>query len=142
MSAIIPVELRLSALAVLLLFLVWVVRLIRRQRLSVRDSLVWLITTLAAILVTVFPGILVAGSQLIGVHVPSNAFFAGGILYLAVNVLVITLATSDSAARVRRLTQECALLRAELEQLRRDVGEGIAAGPGGDASRSRGSGPR
>lgn len=121
MTSIIPIELRLSALAVLVLFLVWVVGLIRRQRLSVRDSLVWLLTTLLAILVTLFPGILVAASRLVGIHVPANAFFAGGILYLAVNVLVSTLAISDNAARVRRLTQECAILRAEIEQLRRDV---------------------
>lgn len=121
MTDILPLELRLSALAVLLLFLAWVVRLIRRQRLSVRDSLVWLVTTLLAILVTLFPGILVAGSRLLGVHVPANAFFAVGMLYLAVNVLVTTLALSDSAARTRRLTQECALLRAELDQLRREV---------------------
>jgi hypothetical protein len=122
MNSIIPMELRLSALAILVLFLSWVIRLIRRQRLSVRDSLAWLLTTLLAIVVTVFPDILVAGSRLVGIHVPANAFFAGGILYLAVNVLASTLAISEGAGRVRRLTQECALLRAELEQLRRDVG--------------------
>jgi hypothetical protein len=123
---IIPGELRLSALGVLALFLAWVVRLIRRQRLSVSDSLPWLLTTLAALLVTIFPGILVAGSRLVGVHVPANAFFAGGLLYLAVNVLTTTLAISDNAARTRRLTQECALLRGELEQLRAEI-----AGRGG-----------
>jgi hypothetical protein len=127
-STIIPLELRLTALAILVVFLAWVVRLIRRQRLSVRDSLAWLLTTLLAILVTVFPEVLVAGSALVGVHVPSNAFFAGGILYLAVNVLATTLAISDNAARTRRLTQECGLLRAELEALRGELeGKGRSA---------------
>lgn len=124
----IPIELRLSALAILATFLVWVVRLIRRQRLSVRDSLAWLLTTLLAILVTVFPEILFAASRLVGIHVPSNAFFAAGILYLAVNVLVVTLAISDGAARTRRLTQECALLRAEVEALRREFERPRAGG--------------
>jgi hypothetical protein len=128
-NAIIPLELRLAALGVLVVFLAWVVRLIRRQRLSVRDSLAWLLTTLLAILVTVFPEILVVASSLIGVHVPSNAFFAGGILYLAVNVLATTLAISDNAARTRRLTQECGLLRAELEALRADVERKVQAPP-------------
>jgi hypothetical protein len=128
MSAIIPLELRLTALAILVLFLAWVVRLIRRQRLSVRDSLAWLLTTTLAIVVTVFPEVLVTASRLLGIHVPSNAFFAGGILYLAVNVLASTLALSDNAARTRRLTQECALLRAELELLRSEVDRRIGAG--------------
>lgn len=123
MSAIIPVELRLTALAILALFLAWVVRLIRRQRLSVRDSLAWLLTTLLAIVITLFPELLVAISTRIGIHVPSNAFFAAGILYLAVNVLAVTLAVSANASRTRRLTQECALLRAELEELRERVEE-------------------
>ncbi len=127
MNAIIPLELRLSALAVLSVFLVWVVRLIRRQRLSVRDSLAWLVTTGLAILVTAFPELLVAVSGLVGIHVPSNGFFAVAILYLAVNVLAGTLAASDNSARVRRLTQECALLRAELERL------GEAVKPAGGA---------
>lgn len=122
MNAIIPLELRLAALAVLGLFLAWVVRLIRRQRLSVRDSLAWLVTTLLAILLALFPELLVAASARLGIHVPSNAFFAAAVLYLAVNVLVATLAVSDNAARIRRLAQECALLRAELEELRRERG--------------------
>lgn len=121
MSAMIPMELRLSAVAVLGLFLAWVVRLIRRQRLSVRDSLAWLLTTVLAIVVTVFPGILVTVSRLVGISLPSNAFFAGGILYLAVNVLAATLAVSDNSARTRRLVQETALLRAEIAQLREEV---------------------
>lgn len=121
MSAILPLELRLSALAILSVFLVWVVRLIRRQRLSVRDSLAWLVTTGLAILVTAFPELLVAVSTLAGIHVPSNAFFAVAILYLAINVLAGTLAVSDNSARMRRLTQECALLRAELDRLGEEV---------------------
>jgi hypothetical protein len=126
-SAIIPLELRLSALTVLAAFLVWVVRLIRRQRLSVRDSLAWLLTTLLAIVVTIFPEVLVAVSQSIGIHLASNAFFAAGILYLAVNVLAVTLGISDNAARTRRLAQEAALLREEVAELRREF-ERLRAG--------------
>jgi cell division protein FtsB len=61
---------------------------------------------------------LVAGAELIGVKVPSNAVFGIGLLYVTLNVLSVTIAASSSAAQVRRLAQECALLRAELEALR------------------------
>lgn len=129
MSSILPIELRLTALAILAVFLAWVIRLIRRQRLSVRDSLAWLLTTLLAILLTIVPELLVAISTRLGIHLPSNAFFAAAILYLAVNVLAVTLSVSSNASRQRRLTQECALLRAELEALRSAV-EGRAKDPG------------
>jgi hypothetical protein len=113
-----PIQLQLPSLAILLLFVAWVVRLIRRQRLTLRDSLVWLLTTLLATLVTAFPGLLVRLATTFHVQVPANAIFALGLLYLGMNLLSLTITASDSAARLRRVVQECALLRAEVEVLR------------------------
>ncbi|HQR29580.1 MAG TPA: DUF2304 domain-containing protein [Anaeromyxobacteraceae bacterium] len=111
----IPPSLQAISVAVLTVFLLWVVRLVRTQRLSLRDSLVWVVTTLAALVVAIFPTILVRASHLLGFQLASNALFGAAVLYLAVNVLVNTVAGSQNAARIRRLTQECAALRAELD---------------------------
>jgi len=116
-APILPPSLQLLALAVLVSFLAWVVRLLRTHRLSVRDSLAWLLTTLAAIAATAFPSLLVGVAQLVGIHVPSNAVFAAGLVYVAVNTLSLTISGSSTAAATRRLTQECALLRAEVARL-------------------------
>ena len=115
---VIPLELRLLSLAVLLALLSWVVRLIRHRRLSVQDSLPWLISTLLAIIAAAFPPLLGAVSRVIGVQVPANAVFGAGLVYLAVNVLALTITASANSSRVRRLAQECALLRAEIDRLR------------------------
>jgi len=124
--AILPPGVQLLGLVVLALVLAWVIRLIRTQRLSVRDSLTWLLTTLAALVVTAFPALLAAGARLVGVQVPSNAIFGAGLVYLAVNLLSVTIANSGNAERTRRLAQECALLRAELDRLKARQGD-----PGG-----------
>jgi hypothetical protein len=118
----IPRELQVLSLLVLAAFLVWVVRLVRTQRLTLRDSLVWVLTTLAAAVLTIFPRLLLVISEALGFQVASNAIFGAAVLYLAVNVLVTTVASSVNAARLRRLSQEHALLRAELEELRRRGG--------------------
>ena len=115
---VLPPELQIPSLVVLGFFLAWVIRLIRSHRLGVRESLVWLLSTLAAVAVTAFPSLMVDAAQLVGVQVPSNAIFGAGLLYLALNVLAVTLSVSANTDRVRRLAQECALLRAELETLR------------------------
>ncbi len=112
---------QIVSLAVLFLFSGWVLWLIRTQRLHLRESLIWLLTTIAAIVVTAFPRLLAAGAELFGIQVPANALFGAGLLYLAVNVLAVTISVSTSTTRVRRLAQECALLRAELEALRSDL---------------------
>ena len=114
----IPVELQIVSIVVLAIFLLWVIRLVRTQRLSLRDSLVWVVTTVVATVVALFPGILVQAARLLGFQVASNALFGAAVLYLAVNVLVNTVAGSQNAARIRRLAQECASLRAEIERLR------------------------
>jgi hypothetical protein len=136
-SDLIPFELQAISIAVLAAFLLWVLRLVRTQRLSLRDSLVWVVTTLVAALVALFPGILVRAAHLVGFQVASNAVFGAAILYLAVNVLVTTVAGSQNAARIRRLAQECAALRAELEAARAPRRE-----PGAPASEPVGPGPK
>jgi hypothetical protein len=115
---VIPAELQVISIVVLAIFLLWVLRLVRTQRLSLRDSLVWVVTTLFATVVALFPGILVTVAHLLGFQIASNALFGAAVLYLAVNVLVNTVAGSQNAARIRRLAQECASLRAELDRLR------------------------
>jgi hypothetical protein len=132
-SDLIPLELQIVSIVVLVVFLLWVLRLVRTQRLSLRDSLVWVVTTLVASLVAVFPGILVRAAHALGFQVASNALFGAAVLYLAVNVLVNTVSGSQSAARIRRLAQECAALRAELEATRaprRETGPDIPGQPG------------
>ena len=106
--------------------LIWIIHLVRAQRLSLRDSLLWILSTGAALALMAFPATLQAAAGLLGVRVPANGLFAVALLYVAVNVLSCTLAVSRNAERTRRLAQECALLRAELDSLRteRDGGGG------------------
>lgn len=120
MKHVLPAEVQVIGIAVLLAFLAWVVAMVRARRLSLRDSLVWLLSTVAALAITAFPQLLVHLSSMVGVQVPSNAFFGIAIVYLSVNVLSTTVAGSLTASRSRRLAQECALLRAEIEELRKE----------------------
>ncbi|HET7786408.1 MAG TPA: DUF2304 domain-containing protein [Myxococcales bacterium] len=116
-----PLELQVLACGVLAAFLAWVLHLVRAQRLSLRDSLLWLLSTGAALVLTLFPALLQALARALAIEVPSNALFAAAILYLMLNVLSLTIALSGSASRTRRLAQECALLRAEVETLRGEL---------------------
>ena len=65
-APILPVSIQLVSLAILLALLGWVLWLIRAQRLHLRESLIWLVTTVAAIAVTAYPQLLVLGARLLG----------------------------------------------------------------------------
>jgi hypothetical protein len=114
-------ETRLVGGAVLAAFVGWVLYLVRYQRLSLRDSLLWLVSTGSALVLTIFPGLLGRAAAALGVAVPANALFGVAFVYVALNLLASTVALSGHAARIRRLAQECALLRAEIEALRADA---------------------
>lgn len=131
----IPLGLQLLACAVLVALLAWVGALVRRRRLSLRDSLLWLLSTGAALVLMAFPELLRMGAKALGVEVPSNALFALGFVYVLANLLSLTIAASDSAERTRKLAQECALLRAEIADLRAEKEMGKDEGKRADAAR-------
>ncbi len=116
-----PPHLQLLAVGVLVLFIGWLLYLIRYHRLSLRDSLLWLLSTLGALVCTVIPDALHWVARVLDIEVPSNALFAVAFVYVLLNLLALTVSLSEQAARSRRLTQECALLRAELDALRERV---------------------
>lgn len=119
---VLPAGAQLLGLVSLALLLAWVVSLVRRQRLGLRESLLWITSTAVALLLLAFPSSLWVLARLLGVQVPANGLFAVAFLWILVNVLSGTIAISRNAERTRRLAQECALLRAELDALRAERG--------------------
>ncbi len=114
----IPFRLQVAGVVVLLALLLWVLWLVRTGRVSLRESLSWVLSTVAAIVFTIHPELLAALAHALQIEVASNALFALAILYVLWNLMTLTIATSVNARKIRRLTQECAMLRAELEEQR------------------------
>lgn len=127
---ILPLELQVFGAAVLVGFLARLVYLVRYQRLSLRDSLLWLVSTGVALVFTLFPRSLVWVAGALRIEVPANALFALAFVYVLLNLLSLTIGLSGNASRVRRVTQECALLRAEIEALRAELRERSAGSTG------------
>lgn len=132
---ILPREFQVLAVLVLLAFLAWLIRLVRSQKVTLRDSLLWVLSTVALVVITIFPSLLLRLARALEIQVPSNALFGASILYLAVNLLSATIANSVNAANQRRLVQECALLRGELESLRRDFAGRARTAASGEPSK-------
>lgn len=113
----IPWRLKVAAVTALLIFLAWLVRLIRSGRLQLRGSVSMILSTLAAIVVTLRPELLVSVAHALSIEVASNALFGFAFLFVLVHLVSITIQLSGTSAQVRRLSQECAILRARLEAI-------------------------
>lgn len=98
--------------------LVLIVELLRRRQLTEKYAVLWLGVGVGIVLLAVFPGLLVAAADLLGVAVPANLlFFVAGIVLLLVCVQ-LSFETSRLEDETRSLAEEVALLRRELEVLR------------------------
>ncbi|WP_101846531.1 DUF2304 domain-containing protein [Zhihengliuella sp. ISTPL4] len=103
------------ALAVLILVVVLWMLLTRRLR--EKYAVLWLIIAVSVLIVGLFPGLLAGLTAFLGVQVPSNLLFATAILLLLGVALHLSWELSQVEEETRRLAEEAAILRAQLERL-------------------------
>lgn len=99
--------------------LITMTKMIKQKKLDLRDALVWYGISLVILILDAFPQILSALSLMLGIRLPSNMVFMLAILLLIVMAFALTTSISRVSSNVRTLTQEVALLKKELEELKK-----------------------
>lgn len=94
-----------------------IIELIRQDRLKEHYAIIWLLTAVSIFIFGIWPNSLNVVSRIVRLHHLTTLFLVAFLFLLAI-VLHYTLAISQLFDRNRRLTQEVAWLRFELEQLR------------------------
>lgn len=90
----------------------------------------WIVIAVGSILGSIFPRALKAVATALGVQVPLNlAFFVAGIALLLLS-LRFSVDLSQASEDRRRLTEEIAILRAEVEAMRARGGGSPSSDPG------------
>lgn len=106
------------------LFVVW---LIRERRLREKYALLWLFTSLSIILLTISRRALEITALAIGINYPPALLFLVGVLFL----IMVNIGHSVSLSRLsetnRNMAQEIALLKKEMEEVKKSgTGDGNA----------------
>ena len=97
------------------LFFVFIINMVRTKKLELKYALIWILTSLSFIIMSVFPETVFMVAKVLEVEVASNALFLCIIFLLLLMVFALTVAVSRQASRTKRLVQELALLKAKLE---------------------------
>jgi hypothetical protein len=103
------------ALAVQILVIVLWMLLTRKLR--EKYAVLWLVIAVSVLIVGLFPGLLGGLTALLGVQVPSNLLFATAILLLLGVALHLSWELSQVEEETRRLAEEAAILRTQLESV-------------------------
>ena len=103
--------------------LVLIFEMLRRRHLREKYAALWIVVAVAVLVGAIFPSVLTAASDLVGVEVPSNlVFFLGGMVLLVAHVQ-LSYETGRLEDRSRVLAEQVALLKLEVETLSSRLGD-------------------
>ncbi len=96
--------------AVIVLALLWIGNMVRREALDIKFALSWLTVGAAVLLMDLFPGIMNRLVHLLGIELPVNMMFFFGFCFTLLLLFTLTVKVSRQAEQIKRLAQEVALL--------------------------------
>ena len=112
-SPILRIGLLLGAVCYLALIL-W---LLKKKKLTVRYSIIWLISAGVLLVFAVFPYVVLVLTDLLGMAVPVNVVFLLVIAFILLLLLSLSSIVSGFAEKIKRLAQENALLEERVRRL-------------------------
>ncbi|MBV7432891.1 DUF2304 domain-containing protein [Dermabacteraceae bacterium P13115] len=113
---------------------------LRSGQLREKYAALWLIVGVGTIVLGAFPELLEMLATMFGVHLASNLLFALGIVLLVMVTLQLSREITTLEDETRVLSEEAALLRNDLEEVKRQLAQVREAGAG--EARSRETQPR
>ncbi|WP_127818406.1 DUF2304 domain-containing protein [Microbacterium sp. CPCC 204701] len=116
-----------AGIALALLVLALIISLLLRRQLREKYAILWLLIGVVILVLAIFPGLLLGLSNALGVAVPSNLIFALALVLLIGVTLHLSWELSQAEDEVRRVAEDVAILRAEVDDIRRAAGLGPAS---------------
>ena len=113
----INLALRLDMFLGAVVFLVVILWLLKKGRLTVRYSIIWLMAGGALLVFAVFPYIVLVLRDWLNMEMPVNVIFTLVLAFVLLLLLSLSTIVSGFAVKLRRLAQENALLEKRVREL-------------------------
>ncbi len=119
-----PITQKVVTLFIAVSIFIIILELVRRRKLMEEYSWLWLLTGIGLITLTLWYGLLVKVTHLIGAALPTSALFLFALIFLMFVCLQFSVKISKLTNQVKNLTQELTILRPEIEKGRQNHEEG------------------
>ncbi len=100
-----------------LVYLLIVFYLLKKQKLAVQYAIIWLVSGFVLLLFAIFPYIVLVLSDILHVLNPVNFIFLVTLCFVLLILLSLSVVVSGFALRIKRLTQNAALLERRIREL-------------------------
>lgn len=117
--------LRFFLIIVIVIYLIIIINFLKRKKLDLKYSLIWLFSSLVLLLLIIFPGIVYVFSDFIGIATPINVVFVVEAIFVLIILLSLTTIVSKLNEQNRKLTQYVALLEKRIRDLEKSKQENI-----------------
>ncbi len=91
--------------------------MVRKNKLDLRYGLIWIIVGVCIIILDFSPRLLTALTGFMGIELPINMLFFLGFCFSLMIMFGLTKTISDLVHKVKRLTQEMAIMEKRIEEL-------------------------
>jgi hypothetical protein len=108
-----PMRQKLFFLTIAVILLMVILELVRRRRMRVEYSWLWIASGFTIIFLIVRYDLLIRLTELVGAAIPTSTLFFLCILYLALLSLNYSVRLTSLSRQVKELAQDLALLRAQ-----------------------------
>ena len=122
-------RIELIAIAISVGLLVLVLELVRRRKLTEEYSLLWIVSTLLMLVLSLRREILHGVARWLGIYYPPVVLLLLLVLIVFVATLSFSVIVSRQRQQIDRLIEETAVLSAELRNVRQPAGLGASAEP-------------
>ena len=112
-----PRELRVNLLVALTVFLIVILSLLKKRRLALKYTLLWLLTVVVMLILVLFPDILLRVAPILGIQSVMNAMYFFLIGFILIILMSLTSIVSVQKERIRKLAECNALLEQRMRHL-------------------------
>jgi hypothetical protein len=112
------VKIQIIAIAISLLFLLYIIRLILKGKLREEYSIIWIACTLVLIVFSFWREGLEIMAEMLGVYEAPNLIFTGAIFAVLIYLLHLSVVVSRLHEQNKQLAQEIALLKNKVGKLK------------------------
>ena len=109
-------RLQIIVAIILVLGLLYVISLIRNNRLELRHAISWILVGIIVLILDCFPTLMEKLSELLGIASPVNMMFFLAFLFSLVIILVMSVAISIASSSIKKLVQEIGILKARVDE--------------------------
>ena len=110
------INLRLGLVIVAIFLLIFIITVLRKKKMPVKYSLVWILSSLIILLIALIPSVFIKISTLLGFETMSNMIIGVFIFILLIITLVLTIIVSGQRKKITTLIQEVSLLKEKAEK--------------------------